>query len=116
MAIPADVASRARAALTMLRDDRADVSRLDSDAGEEARVYAGLPCHLSRTTLPPQSGEDTAATAVVRYTLYLPPETELRQGDEITVTRRGQTVRGLAGPPLRGDLSLTVTLESVVVS
>lgn len=116
MAIPADVTARARAALAMLRDDRADVSRLDSDTGTDTRVYTGLPCHLSRTTLPPQSGEDTAATATVRYTLYLSPETELRQGDEITATHKGQTVRGLAGPPLRGDLSLTVTLESVVVS
>ncbi|WP_276870489.1 hypothetical protein [Anaerotruncus massiliensis (ex Togo et al. 2019)] len=116
MAIPADVTARARAALSMLRDDRADIVRFDSDAGEDIRVYTGLPCHLSRTTLPPQSGEDTAAVSTVRYTLYLAPETELRQGDAVTVTHRGQTIRGAAGPPLRGALSLAVTLESVVVS
>lgn len=116
MAIPADVMARARASLAMLRDDRADVFRFDSDAGRDAQVYTGLPCHLSRTSPPPQAGEDTAATSTTLYTLYLDPETELRQGDEITVTHRGQTVKGVAGPPLRGDLSLVVTLESVVIS
>lgn len=116
MAIPADVTARARAALSMLRDDRADVVRFDSDAGEDVPVYTGLPCHLSRTSLPPQSGEDTAAVSTVLYTLYLAPEAALRQGDAVTVTHRGQTFTCVAGPPLRGALSLAVTLESVVVS
>ncbi len=116
MEIPAGVTARARAALSMLRDDRADVARFDSDTGEDMPVYTGLPCHLSRTSLPPQSGEDTAAVSTVLYTLYLAPEAALRQGDAVTVTHRGQTFTCVAGPPLRGALSLAVTLESVVVS
>ncbi|MFR9189272.1 MAG: hypothetical protein ACLVL7_02735 [Anaerotruncus massiliensis (ex Togo et al. 2019)] len=60
MAIPADVTARARAALSMLRDDRADIVRFDSDAGEDIRVYTGLPCHY------PLSGEDGVST--VRHT------------------------------------------------
>ena len=116
MEIPAGVTARARAALSMLRDDRADVARFDSDTGEDMPVYTCLPCHLSRTSLPPQSGEDTAAVSTVLYTLYLAPEAALRQGDAVTVTHRGQTFTCVAGPPLRGALSLAVTLESVVVS
>ena len=116
MEIPAGVTARARAALSMLRDDQADVARFDSDTGEDMPVYTGLPCHLSRTSLPPQSGEDTAAVSTVLYTLYLAPEAALRQGDAVTVTHRGQTFTCVAGPPLRGALSLAVTLESVVVS
>lgn len=116
MAISADVTARARSALAMLRDDRADVARFDSDVGEDMPVYTGLPCHLSRTSLPPQAGENTAETSVTLYTLYLAPETELRQGDAVTVTHRGQTFTCVAGPPLRGALSLAVTLESVVIS
>lgn len=116
MEIPAGVTARARAALSMLRDDRADVARFDSDTGEDMPVYTGLPCHLSRTSLPPQSGEDTAAVSTVLYTLYLAPEAALRQGDAVTVTHRGQTFTCVAGPPLRGALSLAVTLESVVIS
>ena len=59
---------------------------------------------------------DRVLLALAEAAAGLLPEAALRQGDAVTVTHRGQTFTCVAGPPLRGALSLAVTLESVVVS
>ncbi|WP_432354598.1 hypothetical protein [Anaerotruncus rubiinfantis] len=119
MGFSEDVIARGKSALAILRDDHAKVMRLDpygESIDADTVIYDSLPCHLSQTTLPVSEGEDTASQTTTVFTLFVDDGADIRQGDEITVTHKGQVFTGTAGLPLRGTFSLSVKLESVRIS
>lgn len=110
-------ASTGRAALGALYDDHLTNTR-EVDAGnvmETVTVAHGVPCHLSvsRSRL---AQSDTMAAAVLDYTVYLSVDADIQTGDALTVCHKGQTFKGLAGLPVRGNLSLAVPMTGVVIA
>lgn len=116
--IPTDVLARAKAALSKVRNDRATVRRINPDSPviDDVVVYTDLPCHLSRSSLAAQNGADTGAQTNTVYTLFVDDTVLLKQGDKIEVCHQGQIFQGVAGAPFKGNLNLSVRLESVAVS
>ncbi len=110
-------AAAGRAALGALYDDHLTNTR-EVDGGnvmETVTVAQCVACHLSvrRSSL---AQSDTTATAVLDYTLYLPVEADIQTGDALTVCHKGQTFKGVAGLPVRGNLSLAVPMTGVVIA
>ena len=56
---------------------------------ENAAVLENQPCRLSFETVSPVSQGDNAAEAVQIVKLFTAPETEVKPGSKITVTRNG---------------------------
>ncbi len=115
MRIPNSAAGRA--ALGALYDDYLTNTR-EVDGGnvmETVTVLQGVPCHLSvkRSRL---AQSDTTAAAVMDYTVYLPVDADVQTGDALTVCHKGQTFKGVAGLPVRGNLSLAVPMTGVVIA
>lgn len=110
-------ATAGRAALGALYDDHlTNMRETDGDnVMDTITVARDVPCHLSvnRSRL---AQSDTTAAAVLDYTVYLAADADIQTGDALLVCHQGQTFKGKAGLPVRGSLSLAVSMTGVVIA
>ena len=110
-------AAQARAALTALYDDAMTNTRSQTIGNVigNVTVATGVKCHLSVNKSQLMQGENFA-TVALDYSVYLPIAADVKTGDGLTVTHKGQTYNGKAGLPVRGSLSLVVPMTEVEIS
>ena len=115
------MAKKAAVALKRLYDDSAVSVRCGYDQSgniTEKIVLNGQKCHLSV-----QRGLGAKASSAfkqteaegrtkISYQLYLPPESDVRAGDLITVLHCNKAVTARAGEPAFGKLGVRVALDA----
>lgn len=119
-------AAAALAALAAMQDATAEVLRSRADAAANSivteTVYENLRCHLSSRrglgTRSLSSLKQTAAQAQSQagHIVFFSPGVTIKQGDFITVSCAGQTVRGRAGLPDYGALGVSVVIDGVEIA
>lgn len=79
-------------------------------AYEETAVWEDIPCRVSFSSSP-AAGEDTPPAKTQTVKLFLAPETEIKPGSRITVTRNGtDTDYEASGQPARYLTHQEITL------
>ena len=91
------------------QDDKDPVTRQTSSRPVD--IYVDQPCRISIAGLP--SNGQTDAQNDIRYSikLFISPDLDIKQGDELTVTGRGRTRKYTAGEPFPYPTHLEVGLE-----
>lgn len=80
-------------------------------------VLTGIKCHLSTSTSHSVLEiSEAAATAELKYILFVPVGTDIRLGDKLTVERKGQRFDGNAGQPIVGSFSIAVPFTEVKIA
>lgn len=75
------------------------------------KLHDGLPCRISQTGLAKNNQTVSKNPIVYSAKLFCDAEIDIRQGDEIEVTRNGQTRRYIAGEPFPYSSHLEIDLS-----
>lgn len=118
MNLPANVIAAGKAAVQAQWSDTATVTRKDTvgNVRKDVTIYTGIPCHLSQANKPALEQSDTVATTAAVFTVFVDTEVNLKPGDTLIVSHKGQTFTGAAGDPLNGTFSNSVQLKAVKIT
>lgn len=118
MNLPANYIQAAKTAIQAQWSDTVTVYREEKvgNVKEPVVMYADVPCHLSQGTLPALSQSSNVATTVAVFTVFVDTAVQLKAGDTLVVSHKGQTFTGAAGEPLNGTFSNTVKLGAVKIT
>jgi len=111
--------AKAREALLMLYGDALSSKRVVEVGNviDSRTILTGVKCHLSTSTSHSVLEiSEAAATAELKYILFVPVGTDIRLGDKLTVERKGQRFDGKAGQPIVGSFSIAVPLTEVKIA
>ena len=75
-------------------------------------VKTGVRCHLSLKTMSVPDGLGRYQVVYV-FTVFMRPEVEIKQGDQLIVTKQGLTYTLTAGKAIRYGSHLEVTCQEV---
>lgn len=94
-------------ALQVLYEDSAEVYRIQEqgNALDFQKIHSGIACHLSIDSKPVLQQGEAAATAQSEYTLFCPPDTDIREGDRVQVRHMGKTAWYDVGTAFSYDLN-----------
>lgn len=110
--------NRQRRAIEKLYTDRATVNRYEQEklpSGETRlvprEIYADQPCRISQKAM--GANQQTEAQNDIAYEtkLFIAPGLEIRQGDEITVSRAGVVREYTAGEPFLYPTHQEISLQ-----
>lgn len=101
--------SRHRRTLEKMYEDTCTISRYeevkDPVTGETILqprpVYENQSCRISQKALASNGQTETQNSISYQIKLFIAPELDIRQGDEVSVTRAGVTDQYQAGEPFR---------------
>lgn len=101
--------SRHRRRIEKMYEDTCTISRYDKvknpatkqTKSELQTIYSDQPCRISQKALASNDQTETQNTISYQTKLFISPELDIRQGDEVSVTRAGVSNQYQAGEPFR---------------